>query len=87
MSKDQCGDHVPMFEKCPDCCVPWRVFHESELKKTHDVSAVFYCPVLSCDQFELNSESQILADIEPLRTTIRLKILYHKLARFEGDGK
>jgi len=82
-----CGEHRPENDVCVLHGLRWKEFHNEELKDEHDISAIFYCPVYGCDNFELDSESQILASTEPLRTTIRVHILFHKLGEREGDGK
>ena len=94
MSKNWCGEHKPDSGACLEHNLNWEEIHSKELLIEWGVPAVFYCPIMGCDRFDYirtEKSKNILVNTNNLLYifihAVRLKILYHKLARFEGDGK
>ncbi|KKT30018.1 MAG: hypothetical protein UX43_C0006G0019 [Candidatus Giovannonibacteria bacterium GW2011_GWB1_46_20] len=98
-----CGKHVPDLTGC--CAVHYtglRELHDHELKATFFIGAVFYCPEIGCDFFDLDVDDDVVVkDVFGLNkfglnkaygraildNVVRIKILFHKLGQREGDGK
>ena len=56
-----CGKHVPDLTGC--CAVHYtglRELHDHELKATFFIGAVFYCPEIGCDFFDLDVDDDVV---------------------------
>lgn len=98
-----CGKHEPDGgDACTLHFKKWEELHAEDLQK-YNLEALFYCPVLSCDKFALPRNSgNPAARVRPSAGSFdkneqigweiflnyaRLKILFCKLSKREGDGK
>ena len=95
-----CGGHKPgESDACPKHNRRWHELCRSSVAADESlllrgVLSIFYCPILDCDKFDVCYDSS-RAKIRIMdyynecvfNNTISLKIILHRLALREGDGK
>ena len=88
--KNWCGLHKPKEEVCPVHTRRWAELHDDALKEKYKLEAVFYCPLIECDNFSLPAKFpkknfHDLIGNELFEINIKYSILLRKLSKFITD--